>query len=81
MKIAFCGHFHPKWHRNHFSSSSSVSSFGIHSSPISPVFYIKRRSNIFRFLSKYVGPHVKHNKYMAFISQFKPFYADIQLFP
>lgn len=78
MKIAFCDHFYPKWHRNNVSSTSS---FGIHSSLISPVFYIKRRPNIFRFLSKYVGPHVKHNKYMAFISQFKPFCAELQLFP
>ena len=81
MKIACCGHFHPKWHRNHFSSVSSVSSFGIHSSLITPVFYIKKRSDIFRFLSKYVRPHIKRNKYLAFIRRFCPLLCRFTTFP
>ena len=72
MKIAFCGHFYPKRHKSHFSSTPSVSSFGIHSYLISPVFYIKRRPNIFRFLSKYIRSHIKRNKYLAFIRHCSP---------
>ena len=53
---------------------TSASSFGIHSFLIPPVFCIKRRSDIFRFLSKYVRPHIKRNKYPAFIRRlFPPF--------
>ena len=39
-----------------------------------PIFCIKRRPNIFRFLSKYIRSHIKRNKYPAFIRRlFPPF--------
>lgn len=47
---------------------------------LAPVFCIKRRSDTFRFLSKYIGPHVKHNKYLAFIRRFCPFLCRFATF-